>query len=167
MKAYQTDKNGFLVAEVDCQPSPLEPGKFLVPGGCVQAIPPIVPEGSVAKWENGEWKIETSPVGKTYYSKQDRSIKYFDLGEAIDDEYTDAEPIAEEWFQIFSNGKWIVDTEAKQKKQTEDRINELKYLLASSDFRMLPDKFNTMTPEQQTHWIDLRNQWRTEVRSLT
>ncbi len=40
----------------------------------------------------------------------------------------------------------------------ENRIIELKKLLNESDFRM--------TPEKQTYWDDIRESWRSELRSL-
>lgn len=48
----------------------------------------------------------------------------------------------------------------------ENRIIELKKLLSESDFRMTTDYYKRMTPEKQTYWDDIRESWRSELRSL-
>ena len=56
----QLDADGYFVAATYGDESPLEPGVFLVPGGAVDAEPPVVPEGQRAKWV-GEWVLEDIP----------------------------------------------------------------------------------------------------------
>lgn len=48
----------------------------------------------------------------------------------------------------------------------ENRIIELKKLLSESDFRMTTDYYKRMTPEKQTYWDDIRESWRSELRTL-
>ncbi|WP_184415285.1 DUF4376 domain-containing protein [Rhodocyclus tenuis] len=49
----QLDGDGFFVGAAIADESPLEPGKFLLPGGCIDVSPPDVPPGKAARW-NGE-----------------------------------------------------------------------------------------------------------------
>jgi hypothetical protein len=56
----QLDHEGYLVGITMAEESPLEPGVFLVPGGAVDAEPPVVPAGQRAKWV-GEWVLEDIP----------------------------------------------------------------------------------------------------------
>lgn len=57
----QLDPNGYFVAPVEADPCPLEDGVFLLPGGAVDALPPIVPMGQLAKWTGDEWAFEPAP----------------------------------------------------------------------------------------------------------
>lgn len=56
----QLDSDGFLIGTSTADESPLEPGVFLIPGGCVDTTPPEIPEGKRAKWE-GHWVFEDIP----------------------------------------------------------------------------------------------------------
>lgn len=58
---YQTDANGYFVAPVPADPSPLEPGVWLIPAGAVEAEPPAVASGQVARMVNGAWSVEDLP----------------------------------------------------------------------------------------------------------
>lgn len=59
---YQTDQSGFFVGVVEADESPLEPGVFLIPAGCVEMPPPQIPAGMAARWVNGKWVLETIQV---------------------------------------------------------------------------------------------------------
>ena len=59
---YQTDQSGIFVGVVAADESPLEPGVFLIPAGCVETPPPQIPAGMAARWVNGKWALETIPV---------------------------------------------------------------------------------------------------------
>lgn len=41
---------------------PLNPGTFLMPGGCLEVRPPTAPSGSAAYAENGVWVVKVIPV---------------------------------------------------------------------------------------------------------
>jgi hypothetical protein len=165
MKAYTINQNGYLTGERQCQPSPLEPGKYLIPGGCIE-IPPIeTSENEIAKWDGSKWIKAPDYSRNVYYSKTDRREKRFQVGEEFDENYTDVKPLNGQ-FQKFENGKWIVDNDAKELHKNKKRIAELKQLLAESDFRMTTDYFASMSEQDQTHWISLRHDWREELRGL-
>lgn len=57
MRVVQLDVHNYFAGIVDCEESPLEPGVFLVPAGCIKSEKPEIPEGHRAKWNNG-WVIE-------------------------------------------------------------------------------------------------------------
>jgi hypothetical protein len=58
----QLDADGYFVGFAIADESPLEPGIFLLPGGCVDEIPPAIPDGYRAKWDGGSFSIEMIPV---------------------------------------------------------------------------------------------------------
>jgi hypothetical protein len=58
---YQTDAEGFFVGAVAADPSPLEPGVWLIPGGAVETTPPALAEGERARWTGIGWEIVPPP----------------------------------------------------------------------------------------------------------
>ena len=57
MKAYLYDKTTKeYLSEHDCQPSPLEPGKYLIPGNATTAAPPETQDGYVRIWNGSAWE---------------------------------------------------------------------------------------------------------------
>jgi hypothetical protein len=59
-QVVQLDIDGFFVGVTEADESPLEPGVFLLPAGAIDVLPPIVPEGKRAKWEDA-WVFEDIP----------------------------------------------------------------------------------------------------------
>lgn len=112
----QLNADGYFIGMADADESPLEPGVFLIPGGCIDVSPPEAKENTVAKWTN-EWVYENVPVYE--------------------------EPVAtEEEIKLL-------------------RITELKTMLSSTDFKVLPDY------DQPNEEIKAQRQlWRDEIRSL-
>ncbi len=47
---YQMDAQGIYIGEADAQEDPLEPGSYLIPGGCVELSPPTIKKGYIAVW---------------------------------------------------------------------------------------------------------------------
>jgi hypothetical protein len=64
MKVYQTSYDGYFVGEVIADESPLEPGVFLIPRGCVTEEPPETGINQRARFVNGEWAVEDIPVAQ-------------------------------------------------------------------------------------------------------
>ena len=59
---YQLDEAGYFIGETEADESPLEPGVYLVPGGCVENPPPkIKKEGQLQRFVNDRWKLEDKP----------------------------------------------------------------------------------------------------------
>lgn len=61
MICYQTRSDGVFLGTATADPDPEEPGRFALPGGCVELDPPPFDAGQRARWENGAWLIEADP----------------------------------------------------------------------------------------------------------
>lgn len=62
MRAYQYDTAGLYQGETVADPSPLEPGKYLIPARCTLVQPPSVPEGKWPRWNGAGWDLVTKPA---------------------------------------------------------------------------------------------------------
>lgn len=58
----QLDAAGYLVGAAVAEPSPLEPGVYLLPGGCIDVALPSVPQGLRARWQLGAWTFEAATI---------------------------------------------------------------------------------------------------------
>jgi len=61
MIVFQTDFSGRFIGPVEADESPLEPGVFLIPGGCVQIAPPEITAGHMAVWDGSAWSLQPLP----------------------------------------------------------------------------------------------------------
>ena len=61
---YQCDFAGWYACTTDAHESPLEPGVFHIPAGCVEAEPPAGPyaDGLWPRWVGGVWVMQLIPV---------------------------------------------------------------------------------------------------------
>lgn len=57
----QLDQHGYFIGAVQADPSPLEPGVYLLPGGAIDQSPPEVPQGKVALWQGDQWAFVSRP----------------------------------------------------------------------------------------------------------
>lgn len=62
----QLNSAGYFVAPAFADPSPLEPGVYLLPGGCVDVEPPTIPFGKIAKWDydKSNWEFIDNPANQ-------------------------------------------------------------------------------------------------------
>lgn len=58
----QLDAQGYFTGLTQADESPLEPGIFPLPAGCVDALPPEIPEGKCARYLNGTFTLEALPT---------------------------------------------------------------------------------------------------------
>lgn len=67
MRVYQTREDGILIGYEDAQESPLQPGVYLIPAGCVTVEPPEFAEPNRARWdgETKGWIVEPTPQPET------------------------------------------------------------------------------------------------------
>jgi hypothetical protein len=54
-------ETGALLGEGTADPSPLEPGKWLIPAHATTATPPTAQDGEQALWTNGAWQVQPIP----------------------------------------------------------------------------------------------------------
>ncbi len=106
---YQTNQAGLYLGTAQAEESPLEPGVFLVPGGCVETPPPSIPENKAACWVNGKWLLLDYFGGVVVYSTATGEPKTLtDVG-PIPDGYTLQKPGPD---QVWKNGQWVDDIAA-------------------------------------------------------
>lgn len=65
---YQMDHLGLFVGSLEARESPLEPGVYLIPAGCVEVEPPAPTEYQVAIWSDGAWKLVVDRRGETWFA---------------------------------------------------------------------------------------------------
>ena len=58
---YQTNSEGIYLHTVSAEESPLEPGVYLIPAGCVEVAPPVGQFAPPFKWVNGAWEYGGKP----------------------------------------------------------------------------------------------------------
>jgi hypothetical protein len=88
-QVIQLDAAGYFVGFATADESPLEPGVYLIPGGCIDVAAPTVPEGQRAKWDGG-WVFEDIPQPEpapepselTYAEK--RAMEYPPMADYLD-----------------------------------------------------------------------------------
>lgn len=59
MLIYHFDHRGVFAGSSEADPSPLEPGKFIIPARATTLAPPVLPDDQVAKWNGAEWVAST------------------------------------------------------------------------------------------------------------
>lgn len=59
---YQLDAEGNYVGPAIADESPLEPGVFLIPGGCITLAPPKAIDGKVRRWDGKRWRQVEVPA---------------------------------------------------------------------------------------------------------
>lgn len=64
----QLDSEGYFIAEVLADESPLEPGVFLLPAGCADIRGPELQPGECAKLVDGTWQISIDYRGLVYWT---------------------------------------------------------------------------------------------------
>lgn len=63
MQIHHYDHAGFYLGTSAADPSPLEPGRFLIPARATAIAPPDqLPEGHVARWNGAVWQAVCKPV---------------------------------------------------------------------------------------------------------
>lgn len=79
-KAYSYDsETGEYMGEVECQPSPLEPGKFLHPAFTFSIAPPVTAAHQVACAVDGDWVIKADYRG-TWYREDRIAVEIKEIG---------------------------------------------------------------------------------------
>lgn len=106
---YQTDHLGIFIGAVAADESPLEPGVYLIPGGCVEAEPPSVPEHKAAWWNGKTWQLVDYFGGVVVYSTETGEPRTLEGFEPVPAGFTMSRP---EPNQVWKKGKWVDDVDA-------------------------------------------------------
>lgn len=80
---YQTDTFGLFIGEVQARESPLEPGIYLIPAGCVETPPPAAEAKTVAVWSVDAWVLVPDHRGDIWYGGSDPVIVDF-IGDPVE-----------------------------------------------------------------------------------
>lgn len=106
---YQTDHLGLFIGMVEADESPLEPGVYLIPGGCVETPPPTAPEHQAAWWNGEAWQLVDYFGGLVVYSTLSGEPRTLDGFERMPSGYTTKKPGPN---QIWKDGAWVDDIDA-------------------------------------------------------
>lgn len=106
---YQTDHLGVYIGAVEACESPLEPGVYLIPGGCVETPPPAIPEHKVAWWNGQAWQLVEFFGGVVVYSIYTGEVRTLEGFEPLPAGFTLKKPGPN---QIWKDGEWVDDIDA-------------------------------------------------------
>lgn len=106
---YQIDEDGVYIGPVYADPSPLEPGVWLIPARCVEVPPPEIPKGMLAVWMAEEWYLIEDLTGITVYSTRDGSVRALRRLEEVPRGYTRLCPGP---YQVWKDSAWVDDVPA-------------------------------------------------------
>lgn len=74
---YQTNYSGLFVAETVADESPLEPGVFAIPAGCVEMAPPAEwSENQWPRWNGFEWQLINKPEVQQGASAEEKLAEF-------------------------------------------------------------------------------------------
>lgn len=106
---YQTNHLGIFIGAVEADESPLEPGVYLIPGGCVEIPPPAISEHKVAWWNGQAWQLVDYFGGVVVYSIDTGEARTLEGFEPLPAGYTLEKPGPN---QIWQDGEWVDDIDA-------------------------------------------------------
>ncbi|WP_338522409.1 hypothetical protein NUH87_19940 [Pseudomonas batumici] len=116
---YQVNRMGVYVGPVTADESPLEPGIFLIPGGCVESAPPEAPEHKAAYWNGRAWQLVEYFEGLVVYNTANREPLTLTGVGPIPNGYTVKKP---EPGQIWKYGRWVDDLDTMLAKLYEQKL---------------------------------------------
>jgi len=121
---YQTNHLGLYMGPITAEESPLEPGVFLIPSGCVELPPPAeIPEFKAACWIGKNWQLLDYFNGLIVYNTTTQELLTLTGLGPIPNGYTIKKP---EPGQVWKNGRWVDDLDTMLGKlypQKLDTIN--------------------------------------------
>lgn len=119
---YQTSPLGLFTGITEADESPLEPGVFLVPGGCVEVPPPLIPEHKAAHWDGEAWQLVDFFQGLVVYSITDGEPTTITGMGPIPSGYTLKKPGPD---QVWKNGDWVDDTATILARLYQEKLAEI------------------------------------------
>lgn len=125
MNAYKYSQTGELLYEIQCQESPREPGKFLIPANATTVAPPAEQAGKARVWNGEEWGYRDDNRGKTMYSVTDsRQTGTMSnvLGANVPDGWTLTPPPDSDNKYTFVGGQWVKQSVEELRAQLENQL---------------------------------------------
>lgn len=120
---YQTNHLGLYVGPVEAEESPLEPGVFLIPGGCVERPPPAdIPEFKTACWTGKTWQLLDYFNGLIVYNTATQEPRTLTGVGPIPNGYTVKKP---EPGQVWKNGRWVDDLDTQLAKLFPQKLEAI------------------------------------------
>lgn len=108
MKVYHYDEEGVFVGSSEADPSPLEPGVFLVPANATPAAPPEAGdteagEGEVAVFDGTDWTLHPDHRGTIYWQPDGTEVEIDRIGVAPpEDALSDPPPAPPSRADVFA-----------------------------------------------------------------
>lgn len=106
---YQTDPLGILIGTALADPCPLQEGEWLIPGGCVEDVPPVPGKHQVPRWTGKRWELISSFQGLTVYKTSTGEALVIDRSGELPSGYTLSVPALG---QVWRKGEWVDDIPA-------------------------------------------------------
>lgn len=132
----------------EADPSPLEPGVFLLPAHATTLTPPKARKGMAVVFADGKWQQVEDHRGETIFSTADgMPAIQATLGPVAEGYTTTARPSA---VHVWQGGAWTVDPDLHAAARRAERDA----LLAASDWTQLPD--NPLGTDARSAWRDYR-----------
>ncbi len=122
LTVYQTDANGVFVGTTEADECPLEPGVWLIPGGCVEQAPPAPGPNQVAHWNGEQWRLTESFQGQTAYDQVTGESLLIEQPGPLPDGYTLQAPGAQ---QVWQNGQWTADVPAQLQTRYREQVETI------------------------------------------
>lgn len=125
MNAYKYSQTGEFLYEIQCQESPREPGKFLIPANATTVAPPEEQAGKALVWNGEEWGYRDDNRGKTMYSVTDsRQTGTMSnvLGANVPDGWTLTPPPDSDNKYTFVGGQWVKQSVDELRAQLENQL---------------------------------------------
>ena len=125
MKTYKYSQTGEFLYEIQCQESPREPGKFLIPANATTVAPPEEQAGKARVWNGEEWGYRDDNRGKTMYSVTDSSqtgTMSNVLGANVPDGWTLTPPPDSDNKYTFVGGEWLPQSVEELRAQLENQL---------------------------------------------
>ena len=125
MKTYKYSQTGEFLYEIQCQESPREPGKFLIPANATTVAPPEEQAGKARVWNGEEWGYRDDNRWKTMYSVTDsrQTITMSNvLGANVPEGWTLTPPPDSDNKYTFVGGEWLPQSVEELRAQLENQL---------------------------------------------
>jgi hypothetical protein len=140
---------GEYVGKGVADPSPAEPGEFLLPAFSTSIEPPVPGSNQAAVYQSGAWALVPDYRGSTWWKQDGTQYIIDELGTAPEATDTDHDP-RPSVYHVWSGSEYVLDREAWLNSVIRPQRDQL---LDAADLKHCnADKWESMTEEQKTAW---------------